>query len=313
MTLTPEFPIVGVGASAGGVEALEGFFRGIPPAPGVAFVVVTHLSPSRESHLSEVVSRYTSLPVLTAVDNQQIEINSVYVLPRDALMSVSHRRLRVLKRPADLPGRRPIDLFFSALARDCGDFAAGVILSGGNSDGTLGIKAIKEHGGLTLAQAADGYGPRNPEMPDSAIASGLVDFALPAEEMGKIFITTELGGGGTSTAKSAGIAKAGVANVLKAAGILKGPIEATQTTWLDMPDGNCFLFAEDGGLIEPLFDLGDTVRMGDIVARIYPVGRTGEEPLNIRAKMNGILAARHFPGLIKSGDCVSVLASVVMT
>lgn len=185
MTLTPEFPIVGVGASAGGVEALEGFFRGIPPAPGVAFVVVTHLSPSRESHLSEVVSRYTSLPVLTAVDNQQIEINSVYVLPRDALMSVSHRRLRVLKRPADLPGRRPIDLFFSALARDCGDFAAGVILSGGNSDGTLGIKAIKEHGGLTLAQAADGYGPRNPEMPDSAIASGLVDFALPAEEMGK--------------------------------------------------------------------------------------------------------------------------------
>lgn len=147
MTLTPEFPIVGVGASAGGVEALEGFFRGIPPAPGVAFVVVTHLSPSRESHLSEVVSRYTSLPVLTAVDNQQIEINSVYVLPRDALMSVSHRRLRVLKRPADLPGRRPIDLFFSALARDCGDFAAGVILSGGNSDGTLGIKAIKEHGG----------------------------------------------------------------------------------------------------------------------------------------------------------------------
>lgn len=142
-------------------------------------------------------------------------------------------------------------------------------------------------------------------------AVGMYDTA--AEEMGKIFITTELGGGGTSTAKSAGIAKAGVANVLKAAGILKGPIEATQTTWLDMPDGNCFLFAEDGGLIEPLFDLGDTVRMGDIVARIYPVGRTGEEPLNIRAKMNGILAARHFPGLIKSGDCVSVLASVVMT
>jgi len=142
-------------------------------------------------------------------------------------------------------------------------------------------------------------------------AVGMYDTA--AEAMGKIFITTELGGGGTSTAKSAGIAKAGVANVLKAAGILKGPIEAAQTTWLDMPDGNCFLFAEDGGLIEPLFDLGDTVRMGDIVARIYPVGRTGEEPLNIRAKLHAIVAARHFPGLIKSGDCVSVLASVVMT
>lgn len=184
MTLSPEFPIVGVGASAGGVEALEGFFRGVPPSPGAAFVVVTHLSPSRESHLPEVLARYTSLPVVAAVDNQQVEINTVYVLPRDALMSISQRRLRVLKRPPDLPGRRPIDLFFSALARDCGDFAAGVILSGGNSDGTLGIKTIKEHGGLTLAQAADGYGPNNPEMPDSAIASGLIDFALPADQMG---------------------------------------------------------------------------------------------------------------------------------
>ncbi|WP_445658915.1 CheR family methyltransferase [Achromobacter sp. NCFB-sbj8-Ac1-l] len=184
MTLPQEFPIVGVGASAGGIEALEGFFRGLPPLPGVAFVVVTHLSPSRESHLPEVLSRYTTLPVVAAADNLPVEINCVYVLPQDALMSISHRRLRVLKRAADLPGRRPIDLFFSALARDCGDFAAGVILSGSNSDGTLGIKAIKEHGGLTLAQAPGDFGPLNPEMPDSAIASGLVDFVLPADQMG---------------------------------------------------------------------------------------------------------------------------------
>ena len=142
-------------------------------------------------------------------------------------------------------------------------------------------------------------------------AVGMYDTA--AEEMGKIFITTELGGGGTATARSAGIAKAGVANVLKAAGILKGPVEAEQTTWLDMPDGNCFSFAEDSGLIEPLCDLGHQVRNGDVVARIYPVGRTGVEPLEIRARMDGVLVARHFPGLVKSGDCVSVLAAVVMT
>ena len=78
-----------------------------------------------------------------------------------------------------------------------------------------------------------------------------------------------------------------------------------------MPDGNCFSFAEDGGLIEPLYDLGDRVTSGAAVARIYPVGRTGAAPQEVRAKMDGILAARHFPGLVKPGDCVSVLAAIV--
>lgn len=141
-------------------------------------------------------------------------------------------------------------------------------------------------------------------------AVGMYDTA--AEDMGKIFITTELGGGGTATAKSAAIARRGVANVLKAAGILKGALETAQTTWLDMPDGNCFSFAEDGGLIEPVFDLGDHVKSGEVVARIYPIGRTGAQPLEVKAKMDGILTARHFPGLVKSGDCVSVLAAVVV-
>ena len=140
-------------------------------------------------------------------------------------------------------------------------------------------------------------------------AVGMYDTA--AEEMGKVFITTELGGGGTATAKSAGIAKRGVANVLKAAGILKGAVEAAATTWLDMPDGNCFSFAEDGGLLEPLFDLGEKVGTGDVLARIYPAGRTGALPLEVKARMDGILAARHFPGLVKPGDCVGVLATVV--
>ncbi len=140
-------------------------------------------------------------------------------------------------------------------------------------------------------------------------AVGMYDTA--AEEMGKVFITTELGGGGTATARSAAIAKTGVANVLRAAGILKGTVEGGETTWLNMPDGNCFCFAEDGGLIEPFVDLGDAVKSGQIVARVYPVGRTGSDPLDVRAKMDGILVARHFPGLVKSGDCVSVLATIV--
>jgi N-alpha-acetyl-L-2,4-diaminobutyrate deacetylase len=141
-------------------------------------------------------------------------------------------------------------------------------------------------------------------------AVGMYDTA--AEDMGKIFITTELGGGGTATAKSAAIARRGVANVLKAAGILKGTLETAQTIWLDMPDGNCFSFAEDAGLLEPVFDLGDGVKYGEVVARIYPIGRTGAPALEVKAKMDGILTARHFPGLVKSGDCVSVLATVVV-
>ncbi|CDN58135.1 Ectoine utilization protein EutE (plasmid) [Neorhizobium galegae bv. officinalis bv. officinalis str. HAMBI 1141] len=140
-------------------------------------------------------------------------------------------------------------------------------------------------------------------------AVGMYDTA--AEEMGKVFITTELGGGGTATAKSAGIAKRGVINVLRRAGIVAGSADVTPTTWLDMPDGNCFSFAEEDGLIEPVFDLGEEVGEGAIVARIYPTGRTGAAPREIRAKMGGILCARHFPGLVKAGDCVVVIAVVV--
>lgn len=191
--LRTEFPIVGLGASAGGIQALEAFFRGMPENPGMAFVVVSHLSASHEHHLLDAIAGHTSLAVMIGVDNQQLEPNCVYLLPRDALMSIGQRRLRVIKRPANLSVRRPVDLFLSALAQDCRDYAAGVVLSGGNSDGTLGIKAIKEYGGLTMAQAADEDGPANSEMPASAIASGWIDFALPASEMGKKLV--ELGVG----------------------------------------------------------------------------------------------------------------------
>lgn len=140
-------------------------------------------------------------------------------------------------------------------------------------------------------------------------AVGMYDTA--AEEMGKVFITTELGGGGTATAKSAAIAKRGVINVLRQAGMVNGKVEVSSTQWLDMPDDDCFAFAEEGGLIEPLVDLGETVVKNQAVARIYPLGRTGTQPSEVLAKMDGMLCARHFPGLVKAGDCVAVLAITV--
>lgn len=183
MTELKNFPIIGIGASAGGVEALEGLFRGMPERPGLAFVIVTHLSPERESLLHRIVSRYTALPVHVAEDGMQVETNSVYVMPAHAILGIRNRHLE-LSRDTSRRERKPIDIFLSALAVDLGEMAGGVILSGGDSDGTLGIKAIKERGGITFAQVSDGFGPQQPDMPETAISSGLVDFALPAEEMG---------------------------------------------------------------------------------------------------------------------------------
>lgn len=136
-------------------------------------------------------------------------------------------------------------------------------------------------------------------------AVGMYDTA--AEDMGKIFVTTELGGGGTATARTAGIAKRGVRNMLVAAGVMRGGIDAQPTQWLDMPDADCFTFAEDGGLIEFLADLGDTVGHGQPVARIFPVTRTGLPPVTVAAGRSGVMMARHFPGIVKPGDCVAVI------
>ena len=137
-------------------------------------------------------------------------------------------------------------------------------------------------------------------------AVGMYDTA--AEAMGKIFVTTELGGGGTARAETVRIAKRGVKNVLRHVGIIGGAVEHQPTKWLDMPSADCFVFAEEDGLVEPMIDLGEPVREGDALAHVHPVGRTGLAPQTLRARMTGVLAARHFPGLIKSGDCAAVIA-----
>jgi N-alpha-acetyl-L-2,4-diaminobutyrate deacetylase len=131
-----------------------------------------------------------------------------------------------------------------------------------------------------------------------------------AESMGKVFLTTELGGGGTATARSIAIAKRGVRNLLKHCGICAGEIVTTQTCWLDMPSDDCFGFAYEDGLVEQLKDLGEPVRKGDVIALVNPIKRTGGAPYEYRALVDGIVAARHFPGLIKAGDCLAVVATV---
>jgi N-alpha-acetyl-L-2,4-diaminobutyrate deacetylase len=140
---------------------------------------------------------------------------------------------------------------------------------------------------------------------------GMYDTA--AEEMGKVFISTELGGGGTTRAGTVAVARRGVRNLLIHAGILKGMAERTPSQMLDMPGGECFTFSEQDGLIETCIDLGQPLRKGDVIAQVWPADRTGVRPAQYRAAMDGILAGRHFPGLVKTGDCIAVVAQPVAT
>jgi len=144
---------------------------------------------------------------------------------------------------------------------------------------------------------------------------GLFDSAV--EEAGKVFVSTELGGGGTSTAASVAIAGRGVRGFLAHAGVIARAEKASEgaaprtTTLLDMPDGDCFTTSEHHGLLEMCRDLGEMIEPGDVLARIHDVTRTGAAPVEYVAKRAGLLAARHFPGLVQAGDTVAVVADVV--
>lgn len=140
-------------------------------------------------------------------------------------------------------------------------------------------------------------------------AVGMYDTA--AEDLGKVFVTTELGGGGTATASSIAIAKRGVSNLLKHAGIVAGAIETIPTVNLDMPSGDCFTFSETDGMVEFLVDLAEPVRASGTLARVHAVGKLGGAPIEYRARMDGILAARHVSGLTAPGDCLAMIARVV--
>ncbi|MBT9596529.1 MAG: PAS domain-containing protein [Vitreoscilla sp.] len=172
--------VVGLGASAGGLEPLEQFLSGVPGASGLAYLVVQHMDPTHKTLLVELLQRATSMPVHEAVNGQPVEANSVYVIPPDAELTVLAGAMRLAK-PAEPRGQRlPIDVLFSSLARELGERAIGVVLSGMGSDGTHGLQAIKSQGGLTLAQSPETA--QFDSMPRSAIAAGCVDIvATPGD------------------------------------------------------------------------------------------------------------------------------------
>ena len=179
------FPIVGIGASAGGLEALEQFLGNVPEASGMAFVIVQHLDPTRKGIMPELLSRTTSMKVVQVRDNMKIAPDGVYVIPPNKDMSILHGVLHLFKPEAPRGLRLAIDFFFRSLADDMKEMSIGVILSGMGTDGTLGIKAIKEAGGLVLVQET--ASAKFSGMPDSAIHTGLTDIVAPAAALpGKI-------------------------------------------------------------------------------------------------------------------------------
>lgn len=179
----PFFPIVGVGASAGGLAAFERFLSGIPEGVdlGMAFVLVQHLAPDHKSILAEILGRSTSFPVIEVEDGMAVQPNYVYVIPPGHDMALLNGTLQLLEPTEPRGHQLPIDYFFRSLAEDQHQRAIGVVLSGSGSDGTLGIRAIKSEGGMIIAQKTETA--EFDSMPRSAIATGLVDYELPPEEM----------------------------------------------------------------------------------------------------------------------------------
>jgi len=180
---------VGIGASAGGLAAFEAFFSGLSQekASGMAFVLVQHLAPEHKSLLAELLRRFTPMPVLEVEDTMVVQPNCVYVIPPKQDMALLNGCLQLLEPGAPRGQHLPINFFFNSLAADQRERAIGIVLSGTGSDGTLGVRAIKDAGGMVMVQSPDAA--EFDGMPRSAIATGLVDFQLKASEMSAKLIT----------------------------------------------------------------------------------------------------------------------------
>lgn len=174
-------PIIGIGASAGGLDALEQFFSQVPANCGVAFVVIQHLDPNHQGMLPELLQRVMPLTVTEASDRIEIKPGWVYVIPPNKDLSILHGRLHLLDPISPRGLRLPIDAFFRALADDQHERAIGVVLSGMGSDGTLGLRAIKENAGLAVVQSPESA--QFDSMPRSAIDAGLSDIIAPPQEL----------------------------------------------------------------------------------------------------------------------------------
>ena len=176
------FPIVGVGASAGGLAAFTELLTHLPLDTGMGFVLVQHLDPEHESALTQLLARATKMPVREITNNQRVEANCVYVIPPNTNLGIARGVLKLQPRPETRTPHRSIDFFFESLAEDQRQRAIGVILSGTATDGTLGLEAIKAEGGITFAQDDSA---RYDSMPRSAVAAGCVDFVLSPENIAK--------------------------------------------------------------------------------------------------------------------------------
>jgi two-component system CheB/CheR fusion protein len=175
------FPIIGIGASAGGLEALEQFLKNVPAGSGMAYIIIQHLDPTRKGVMSELLQRATSMQVVQVKDRTQVRPDCVYVIPPNKDMSLLHGVLHLLAPVAPRGLRLPIDFFLRSLAQDQQEHSIGVILSGMGSDGTLGVRAIKEAAGVVLVQ--EPATAKFDSMPRSAIEAGLADIVAPADEL----------------------------------------------------------------------------------------------------------------------------------
>ena len=174
----PIFPIAGIGASAGGLDAIKKLLGSLPQETGLAFVIVQHLATNQESMLPEILARSTQMPVNKIEDGMVIEPNQVYVIPAGKIITIVNGHLKLEPKGISL---KPIDEFLCSLALERKTHAIGIILSGTGSDGTEGLKAIKAEGGITFAQ--DLKSAQYPDMPKSAIAAEAVDFVRSPEQI----------------------------------------------------------------------------------------------------------------------------------
>ena len=175
------FPVVGVGASAGGLDAFKQLLKAVPENSGMAYILVQHLDPAHDSILAEILQKITRIPVQEITNNIQVEADHIYIIPSNKLLTATDGVLQLSARLPKSQRNLPIDVFFTSLAEVHQNHAIGIVLSGTASDGTLGLKAIKEHGGITFAQSRDSAAYEG--MPQSAIEAGVVDYILSPDQI----------------------------------------------------------------------------------------------------------------------------------
>jgi len=181
-----QFPVVGIGASAGGLDAVRAFLKALPAKSGMAYVFIQHLSPQHESNLPEILQKVAPFPVHEITDNIHLEPDNLYIIPENKAVTATDGVLKLAPLEKNKKKGNTIDLFFSSLGVVHQSYAVGVVLSGALTDGTLGLQVIKSYGGLTFAQ--DQSSAAFDSMPNSAIRAGVVDFVLPPEKIAERLI-----------------------------------------------------------------------------------------------------------------------------